>query len=110
MSDIPFQRLIYHAPADFTHRRMTHRSLGVGGYGFGGPRACPRGSMLGALCLTVVLAATSLWGADVPVTTAPSGGAPELSLTEINKKLTNPVSDFWSISFQQNNLDSCKKY
>jgi hypothetical protein len=26
------------------------------------------------------------------------------SLTEINKKLTNPVSDLWSITFQQNNF------
>ncbi len=31
------------------------------------------------------------------------GGEPESSLTEINKKLTNPVSDLWSIAFQQNN-------
>jgi hypothetical protein len=38
MRDIPFQRSIYHASADFAHRRMTHRSLGVGGYGFWGPR------------------------------------------------------------------------
>ena len=47
MRDIAFQRSIYHALADFAHRRMTHRSLGVGGYGFGGPRACPWGSMEG---------------------------------------------------------------
>jgi hypothetical protein len=46
MRDIPFQRSIYHASADFAHRRMTHRSLGVGGYGFGGPRACPWGSIV----------------------------------------------------------------
>jgi len=59
--------------------------------------------MLGAVCLAVVLVATSLWAADAPVTTAPSGGEPEASLTEINKKLTNPVSDLWSIAFQQNN-------
>ena len=59
--------------------------------------------VLGALCLAVVLVATSLWAADAPVTTAPSGSKPEASLTEINKKLTNPVSDFWSIAFQQNN-------
>jgi hypothetical protein len=45
MRDIPFQRSIYHASADFAHRRMTHRSLGVGGYGFGGPWACPWGSI-----------------------------------------------------------------
>ena len=29
MRDIPFQRSIYHASADFAHRRMTHRSLGA---------------------------------------------------------------------------------
>ena len=29
--------------------------------------------------------------------------AAEPSLSEINKKLTNPVSDLWSITFQQNN-------
>jgi hypothetical protein len=45
MRDIPFQQSICHASADFAHRRMTHRSLGVGEYGFGGPRACPWGSM-----------------------------------------------------------------
>ena len=59
--------------------------------------------ILGALCLAVVLVATSLWAADAPGTTAPSGSKPEASLTEINKKLTNPVSDLWSIAFQQNN-------
>jgi hypothetical protein len=32
----------------------------------------------------------------------PAEGAHE-SLSEINKKLTNPVSDLWSIAFQQNN-------
>jgi hypothetical protein len=45
MHDIPFQQSSYHASADFAHRRMTHRSLGVGWDGFGGPRACPWGSM-----------------------------------------------------------------
>jgi hypothetical protein len=34
----PFRPWICHASADFAHRRMTHRSLGVGGYGFWGPR------------------------------------------------------------------------
>jgi hypothetical protein len=62
-----------------------------------------KGFMLGALCLTLVLGVTYLWAADAPLTTAPSGGEPEASLTEINKKLTNPVSDLWSIAFQQNN-------
>jgi hypothetical protein len=56
-----------------------------------------------ALCLAVVLVATSLWAADAPVTTAPPGDEAQASLTEVNKKLSNPVSDFWSISFQQNN-------
>ena len=59
--------------------------------------------MFGVLCLVVVLVATSLRAADSPVPTSPSGGEPEASLTEINKKLTNPVSDLWSIAFQQNN-------
>jgi hypothetical protein len=34
---------------------------------------------------------------------APEEDAHEASLTEINKKLTNPVSSLWSLSFQQNN-------
>ena len=59
MRDIPFHRSIYHASADFAHRRMTHRSLGVGGYGFGGPRACPWGSIcyartLSACCFLIL--------------------------------------------------------
>ena len=53
--------------------------------------------------MVMILLATPLRAADTPVTTAPSGGEPEASLTEINKKLTNPVSDLWSIAFQQNN-------
>ena len=37
--------------------------------------------------------------------TAPAQAAgEEPSLTEINKKLTNPVSELWSITFQQNNF------
>jgi hypothetical protein len=62
-----------------------------------------KGFILGAPCLALVLVVTSLGAADAPVTTAPSRGEPEASLTEINKKLTNPVSDLWSIAFQQNN-------
>jgi hypothetical protein len=45
MCGIPFQRSMYHASADFAHRRMTHRSLGVGGYVFWWPTACPLGSI-----------------------------------------------------------------
>ena len=59
--------------------------------------------MLSLVCLLIILTAGPLWAADAPVTAAPSGGEPEASLTEINKKLTNPVSDLWSIAFQQNN-------
>lgn len=59
--------------------------------------------MLSLVCLLIILTAGPLWAADAPVSTAPSGGEPEASLTEINKKLTNPVSDLWSIAFQQNN-------
>jgi len=33
----------------------------------------------------------------------PAGDPRDRSLTEINKGLTNPVSDIWSITFQQNN-------
>jgi hypothetical protein len=60
--------------------------------------------MVGALCLAVVLVATSLWAADTSATNAPkeseAGGK---SLTELNKELTNPISTLWSIAFQQNN-------
>jgi hypothetical protein len=34
---------------------------------------------------------------------APAGEGKGESLTGINKKLTNPLGDAWSISFQQNN-------
>jgi hypothetical protein len=54
--------------------------------------------------LVVVLIAAPLWAADAPATTAPSEDeAQGESLTEVNKKLTNPVSELWSITFQQNN-------
>jgi hypothetical protein len=35
-----------------------------------------KGFMLGALCLALVLVVTSLWAADAPVATSPSGGGP----------------------------------
>ena len=50
--------------------------------------------------MVVILFAAHLWAADVP---EKEGEAQGESLTEINKKLTNPVSDLWSIAFQQNN-------
>jgi hypothetical protein len=60
--------------------------------------------MLSILCLGMVLVAAPLRGADAPVTTAPTGDEKQgESLTEVNKKLTNPISSLWSISFQQSN-------
>jgi len=60
--------------------------------------------MLTLLCLALVLIAAPLWAADAPAANAPKEGeADKQSMTEINKKLTNPVSDLWSIAFQQNN-------
>jgi hypothetical protein len=54
-------------------------------------------SVLGAALLAAAPAAAH---AQAP----PAGDADaEHSLTEINKKLTNPVSEIWSITFQQNN-------
>jgi hypothetical protein len=54
--------------------------------------------------MVVVLFATPLRAADAPATTASAQGEKkEESLTEINEKLTNPVSEIWSITFQQNN-------
>src|SRR5262245_30358597 len=73
-------------------------------------RAMSRGGMdvkglaFGLLVALTALAAPA--GAEDPQPTtageAPAGEA-EPSMTEINKKLTNPVSDLWSITFQQNN-------
>ncbi len=60
--------------------------------------------MLIMLCLVAAPITSHLWAADVPAASTPSADeAQEKSLTEVNKKLTNPVSDLWSISFQQNN-------
>ena len=56
--------------------------------------------MLTVLCLAIVLFAVPLWAADMP---AKGGEAQGESLTELNKQLTNPISDSWSIAFQQNN-------
>ncbi len=60
--------------------------------------------VLTVLFLGIIPFATPLWAADAPATTAPKDREAEKeSNTELNKKLTNPVSDIWSISFQQNN-------
>jgi len=63
------------------------------------------------VCRFASLALALAWlGAAAAAETTPAGSAPpqaaggEGSLTEINKKLTNPVSDLWSITLQQNNF------
>lgn len=43
-------------------------------------------------------------GCVIAVLLAPPAWAQDKSATEINKALTNPVSDLWSITFQQNNF------
>ena len=55
------------------------------------------GTMMTAFCLALFTA--------IPAMAEESGASasPAPSMTELNKKLTNPVSDLWSISFQQNN-------
>jgi hypothetical protein len=64
-----------------------------------------KGFIVTLLCLYLVLITAPLRAADAPATTPPKEGEEHesMTLTEVNKKLTNPVSDFWSISFQQNN-------
>jgi hypothetical protein len=58
---------------------------------------------------SVLLAALSLAWLAAPAVAAehapaePEGGK-EPSLSDVNKALTNPVSDIWSITFQQNNF------
>lgn len=49
--------------------------------------------------LMAALIVVPVWAAEEPSEDETEGQ----SLTEVNKKLTNPVSDFWSVSFQQNN-------
>ena len=59
--------------------------------------------MLSMCCLIAALSASSARAADVLPAGTSAGGAQDESLTEVNKKLSNPVSEIWSISFQQNN-------
>lgn len=55
--------------------------------------------------LLVLLFAAAARAADQPATTEPSPDkARKQSLTAINKALTDPVSEAWSISFLQNNF------
>jgi hypothetical protein len=55
-------------------------------------------STLFGILLFALLAAVPARGADPPV-----AADEEHPLTELNKKLTNPVGTIWSITFQQNN-------
>ena len=56
-------------------------------------------------CLFSVLAMAPARAADEPASAeaAPSDDK-QASLTDINKKLSNPVSSIWSLTFQQNNF------
>jgi hypothetical protein len=60
---------------------------------------------LAMLWLGLALVAAPTYAADP--STVPEGSeekAEKGDLTEINKQLTNPVSELWSITFQQNNF------
>jgi len=54
--------------------------------------------------LLVLLFATRARAGDEPAPPTPEEEARKKSLTAINKALTNPVSEVWSIAFQQNFL------
>jgi hypothetical protein len=55
------------------------------------------------VCILLFLFAVSALATDTPIAEPLEKGEGEQALTEMNKKLTNPVSELWSISFQQNN-------
>jgi hypothetical protein len=57
--------------------------------------------ILTVTCIVVILFSAPLWAADAP---AKEGEAQSESMTEISKGLSNPVSSFWSLTFQQNNF------
>ncbi len=52
------------------------------------------------LTLLMVVIGGSVWAADAP---AKAESQAEGSLDELNKELSNPVTNVWSIAFQQNN-------
>ena len=63
--------------------------------------------LMGAMAFALVAMLASPVRAEDPAPTAESsadGADRAQSLSEINKKLSNPVSDIWSITFQQNNF------
>jgi len=63
-----------------------------------------RGLILMLLCLGTILSLFPLWAAEPPAAPSASGDeAGTQSLTEVNKKMTNPTSNLWYLNFQQNN-------
>ena len=54
---------------------------------------------VGLACAALLAVGSPAWAAETEA--APAAGSQ--SLNDINKKLSNPVSDLWSITFQQNN-------
>jgi hypothetical protein len=60
-----------------------------------------RAAALPISTLLVALMAPPGWAAEPAAATEPAEGE---ALTEINKQLSNPVSELWSITFQQNNF------
>jgi len=60
--------------------------------------------MVAALSVLLILSPTPSRASDPAGMAAPPGAEGQgESLTEVNKKLSNPVSSIWSLSFQQNN-------
>ena len=59
----------------------------------------------GVLAVAIVALTAGVGRAETPVASPDGpGGSPERSLNDVNKALSNPVSDIWSITFQQNNF------
>jgi hypothetical protein len=55
-------------------------------------------------CLLIASANATARADDSPKVDTSEEKAEKGDLTEINKQLTNPVSELWSITFQQNNF------
>ena len=63
-----------------------------------------RGLILMMLCLGTILSVCPLWATEPPAVPSASGDEAGIqSLTEVNKKMTNPTSNLWYLNFQQNN-------
>jgi hypothetical protein len=55
-----------------------------------------------ALALVALLGGSPALSAHAATAAEPAAGAGEMSETDVNKKLTNPISDIWSLTFQNN--------